>query len=365
MGGEASRYWLEKHRLRRERKEDFYTPREQEIFEAMAAISITKHESIHTAATYGSAVVNFFRWIKAHPETWPLPSEEKVTRYLSAIAPDCAAKTQKQKLCAILRHYRDVLRKPLGELPKWVYAKIPRRLPVCLTQDEMRRMLDLMTGTPALMARVTYGAGMRLMETTALRIKDVDLAQQMITIRAGKGNKDRQVPLARSLVAPLGEHIQRVRSLWEADALHGTPPVMLPDGLEKKYPNAGRDWAWFWVFPGKNLSRDPSSGVIRRHHVHENCLGKVVGTASRRAAIPKRVTVHTLRHSFATHQLMRGVNIRQLQELLGHNSIETTQIYLHCLPAEVNRAGSPLDDLMSPVVINYPRALADPRQLSA
>lgn len=351
--GEVSQYWLEQHRMRREAKESPYTPREQELFDAMASISITRHESIHTAATYGAAVVDYFRFLKAHPETHALTSEEKVTRYLSHIAPNCAAKTQNQKLCAIVRCYRDGLKKPLGELPPWTYAKQPRRLPVCLTPDEMRRLLAVIDGTAGLMARVTYGAGLRLMETTALRIQDVDLAQQMIMVRAGKGNKDRTVPLARSLVAPLGEHIQRLRGLWEADGHRGVPPVMLPNGLERKYPNAGLDWNWFWLFPGRDLSRDPASGVIRRHHVHRNCLGKVVAAAARKAALPKRVTVHALRHSFATHQLMRGVNPRQLQELMGHKSIETTMIYVHCLPGEINKAGSPLDDLMSPVVVPF------------
>jgi integron integrase len=350
---EATRYWLEQHRMRREAKERPFTPREQEIFDGMASVSITRHESVHTAATYGIAVVDYYRWLQNSAVARDASSEDKVARYLSAIAPHCAAKTQNMKLCAIVRYYREVLRKPLGELPSWTYAKVARRLPVCLSVDEIRRMLALIDGTAGLMARLTYGAGLRLMETTALRVKDVDLEQRLITVRAGKGNKDRKVPLAQSLVAPLGEHLQRVRSLWESDAKRGTPPVMLPDGLERKYPNAGRDWSWFWVFPGRDLSRDPASGVIRRHHVHRNCLGKVIATATRKAAIHKRVNVHTLRHSFATHQLLRGLNIRQLQELMGHNSIETTQIYLHCLPTEINQAGSPLDDIAGAVVVPF------------
>lgn len=351
--GEATNYWLEQHRIRRERTEKPLTPREQDIFDSMAAVSITRHESVHTAATYGHAVVDYFRWLQIGVVARDASSEDKVSSYLSHIAPHCAAKTQNQKLCAIVRYYREVLRRPLGELPSWTYAKVSRRLPECLSREEMGRMLGVIDGTPGLMARLTYGAGLRLMETTALRIQDVDLAQCLITVRAGNGNKDRTVPLAQSLVAPLGHHIERVRALWEGDAKRGTPPVMLPDGLERKYPNAGRQWNWFWMFPGRDLSRDPATGIIRRHHAHRNCLGKVIATAARRAAISKRVTVHTLRHSFATHQLQRGVNIRQLQEMMGHNSIETTQIYLHCLPAEINQAGSPLDDLAGPVVVPF------------
>jgi integron integrase len=363
--GEATRYWLEQHRLRRERTEQPLTPREQEIFDSMAAVSITRHESIHTAATYGMAVVHFFQWLKLDPTHWPLTSEEKVARYLSVIAPHCAAKTQNMRLCAIVRYYRDVLKKPLGTLPDWTYAKVARRLPECLSPDEMHRMLSQIDGTPGLMARLTYASGMRLMETTALRIKDVDLGQRLVTVRGGKGNKDRRLPLADALVAPLSQHIDRVRTLWECDAARRAPPVMLPDGLERKYPRAGAEWGWFWVFPGRDLSRDPASGIIRRHHVHRNCLGKVVVRAARRAGIAKRVTVHTLRHSFATHQIMRGVHIAKLKDLMGHNSIETTEIYLHCLPNETTAAGSPLDELLGGQVVPFTRPPLRPAPLAA
>lgn len=337
-----------------------FTAKEQAVFDSFVAVIRARHESRHTAAVYGSSVVAFYRWLQARPEMAAQSSEDKVAAYLSHIAPHCAAKTQNQKLCAIVRYYRDVLRRPLGELPAWTYAKVPRRLPTCLNHDEIRRFLALVDGTVGLMCRLTYGAGLRLMEITSLRVQDVDLAQQLVTIRGGKGDKDRTVPLPVSLVGPIGEHLQRVRALWEADAARGTPPVYLPNGLERKYPNAGKDWRWFWVFPGRDLSRDPETGIARRHHATRNCMQKAVTRAARLAAIAKRVCVHTLRHTFATHQLQRGVNIRQLAALMGHNSIETTQIYLHCLPAEINRAGSPLDDMAGPVVVAFATAHPPP-----
>jgi integron integrase len=331
--------------------------KELEIMQAMQAAVRVRHESWRTGDSYGWAVVHYYRWLKGHPEKAGLASEEKVSQYLSAVASTISAKTQTARLCAIKRYYEQVLKQPLGELPKWVYAKRPQRLPEWLNRGEVRRLLDLMQGTPALMASLTYGAGLRLMEITRLRIKDVDLEEGMVFVRAGKGKKDRLVPLPESLKAVLGAHIQRVRSLWEADRARGAEPVMLPDTLVKKYPRAGTEWSWFWVFPGKGESRDPESGVVRRHHVTRNCLQKAVKRAARQAAIPKRVSVHTLRHSFATHHLMRGTHIRQLQELLGHASLETTQVYLHCLPSEVKGAGSPLDDLQGELV-EFPGGVA-------
>jgi integron integrase len=326
------------------------SPKEKQIMAQMAAAIRLRHESWRTADSYGWAVVHFYRWLQKHPGLAGESSEKKLTEYLSACAHKIGAKTQTQRLCAIKRYYEQVLQKPLGELPKWVYAKRPQRLPSWLNHAEIKRFLPLVTGTPGLMARLTYGAGLRLMEITRLRIQDIDLEQGMVFVRGGKGQKDRALPLPQSLHAPLAAQIQRVRGLWEADQARGTNPVQLPDTLARKYPNAGREWSWFWVFPGQNISRDPESGIVHRHHITRNCLQKAVQRAARLAAIPKRVTVHTLRHSFATHHLMRGTNIRELQELMGHSSVETTQIYTHVLPSNIKAAGSPLDDIEAVVV---------------
>lgn len=328
-----------------------FSPRERTIYDGMVAVVIAKHESRRTAATYGNILVEFFRWIKTHSGVWEKSREERVSAYLSNIAPHCAAKTQNQKLCAIVRYFREVERKPLGDLPEWCYAKVPRRLPTWLTHDEINRLLPLISGTAGLMCRLTYGAGLRLMEITRLRVQDLDMAQRLVFVRAGKGNKDRIVPLPVSLIEPLRSHLVKAHALWMSDMARGAPAVYLPDGLERKYPNAGKEWRWYWVFPGRDFSRDPATGIIRRHHISRNAMQKAISLATHRAAITKRVGVHTLRHSFATHHLLRGTNIKQLQGLLGHNSLETTQVYLHCLPNEINRAGSPLDDLPGANVI--------------
>ncbi len=323
------------------------SPAEQKIMDDVASMVRVKHESRRTGEAYGHAVVNYRRWLKTQPHL----SDEKVTSemrlnaYLTADAPHIAAKTQNQRLCAIVRYYAEVLRKPLGDIGTFGYAHVPKRLPVWLNHAEIKRLLVIMGGTTGLMARLTYGAGLRLMEITRLRTQDIDFEQRIIFVREGKGNKDRVVPLPASLVHPLADHLQRVRGLWDADQERRTNPVQVPESVGRKIPQSGGQWGWFWVFPSAGLSRDPETGIIRRHHVTRNCLQKAVSGAAVKAAIHKRVTVHTLRHTFATHHLERGTHIEQLRQLLGHESIETTMIYLHCLPKAVNAAGSPLDDI--------------------
>lgn len=321
------------------------TDEEKKIMAAVVSMVRVKHESYRTGEAYGHAVINYRRWLRRHPHLRDEPSETKVRAYLTAEAPTIAAKTQNQRLCAIVRYYAEVLNKPLGDIGRFDYAKVPKRLPVWLNHSEIKRLLILMTGTTGLMARLTYGAGLRLMEITRLRTQDIDFEQRLVFVREGKGNKDRVVPLPASLVQPLADHLQRVRGLWEADQERRTNPVQVPESVGRKIPQSGSQWGWFWVFPGLNISRDPETGIMRRHHVTRNCLQKSVKLAGVRAAIHKRITVHTLRHSFATHHLERGTHIEQLRQLLGHESVETTMIYLHCLPKAVHAAGSPLDDI--------------------
>jgi len=188
----------------------------------------------------------------------------------------------------------------------------------------------------------------------ALRIKDVDMGGGSITVRGGKGDKDRVTCFPRSLAMRLAPYLDRVRALWGRDRADGRPPVFLPDGLERKYPNAGREWPWFWFWPAPSESTDPRSGVVRRHHIHEDTLGKALQAASRHAGLSKRVTAHTLRHSFATALLENGAGIHQVQELLGHTSVETTQIYLHCLPMLGTRIVSPLDASADRRIVHFP-----------
>jgi integron integrase len=331
-------------------KTENLTPAEQKVFDAMAAAVRLKHESYKTGLAYGSNVVRYVRFLRSHPEIHGKSSEEKVRAYLTHLAPNVAAKTQNQHLCAIKRYYEEVLLKPLGVLGSWAFAKHAQQIPVWLNQTEVKRMLDCMSGTHALMARVCYGSGLRLMELMRLRQQHVDLEKRTLFILGGKGQKDRTVPLAGSVVADLAAHIARVRGLWEGDLANRYPPVQLPNGLERKYPNAGREWPWFWVWPGRSLSRDPETGIVRRHHTHETGFQQMIKRSAHRAGIGKRVKVHTLRHSFATHFLEGGGNLSVLQRLLGHKYLETTSIYLHCLPSLITGARSPLDDLGGQVV---------------
>jgi integron integrase len=250
--------------------------------------------------------------------------------------------TQNQALCALVFLYRNVLRRSL-ELDSFTRAKRPRRLPVVLTRDEVRALLARLEGTQHLMASLLYGTGMRLMEVVRLRVKDVDFDYRQIVVREAKGAKDRVVPLPEAVTAPLRAHLVRVRQIFEDDGQRGLGEVYLPEALARKYPNAPREWIWQYVFPSRRISFDSRSGKGRRHHLHENALQKAVKKAGVAAGIAKRVHCHALRHSFATHLLEHGYDIRTVQDLLGHADVSTTMIYTHVL----NRGGrgvvSPLD----------------------
>lgn len=338
--------------------------KKSEIIERHRTVCRTKHLQWTTEEAYRRQIEAFVDFCAQHREL--ATNEARVRGWLEAMAPNVAAKTQAQALNAVVFMFRHVLEKPLGDLGDWARAKIPRRLPVWLTVDEMRRVLSLATGTHQLMLQLTYGCGMRLMECVRLRVKDVDLERRVVMIRGAKGDKDRAVGLPESLRSALGDHLQRVRALWEGDRAQGLPPVQLPGTLERKYPNAGSEWSWFWVFPGRNLSQDPRSGIVRRHHTHEDGFSKALRSAVRRAGISKRVTMHVLRHSYATHQLERGVPLHKLRDLLGHNDISTTEIYLHVLPKEVSGVGSPLDELLPGNVLTFPiRARASAEAVNA
>lgn len=249
-----------------------------EIEERVRAVCRTRHWSYKTETAYLAQVRRYLSFVAEHHRDGA--SEEKVRAYLESIAPHVAAKTQAQALNAIVFFYRDVVEKPLGQLGSWSKAKIPRRLPVWLSVGEVQRVLALTSGTHALMLQLTYGCGLRLMECVRLRTKDIDLERRVVTIRGAKGDKDRMLALPVPLVPLLGQHLQRVRALWEGDVVRGLPSVALPGTLASKYPNAGREWAWFWAFPGRNLSTDPRSRVVRRHHTHEDGLSIGLGLPS-------------------------------------------------------------------------------------
>jgi len=302
-----------------------------------------KHRARSTEKTYVGWVRDFYRFVKG---TFPEQLQSAhVVDYLSHLAVErkVSASTQHQAFNAILFFYRHVLDKEIANLQQTIRAKRVRRIPVVLSRQEVLRLLDGIEGPVRLMAELTYGCGLRLSECIRLRTKDVDFERGLLTVRAGKEDKDRVTVFPETLRDRLREHLDEVRGLYEQDRANGIDGVFLPEALSRKYPNAGKEWPWYWVFPSRGLSVDPRTKVIRRHHVHLNTLQKAVKAAADKAGLSKRVTVHTLRHSFATHLLERGYDIRTIQELLGHSHVQTTMIYTHV--ASRNRLGvkSPLD----------------------
>jgi integron integrase len=267
----------------------------------------------------------------------------RVTAYLSMLAPKVSAATQTQALCALVLFHREVLQKPLGHLPEWVTAKRPKRLPEWVTPAEACAIFDRMKGAARIMAELQFGAGLRLREVVSLRIKDVRIEERTLVVRGGKGDKDRVTLLPDSLVTPLREMMVSSRQLWEDDRREGVPGVYLPDDVARKYPGYATRWEWHWVFPSGKLSTDKPSGITRRHHAHPDLLNKAVTVACEKARLGRRVTSHAFRHGFATALLQSGRPIQEVSQLLGHVSIETTQIYLHCLPRLEERITSPLD----------------------
>ena len=302
-----------------------------------------KHYSLRTEQVYADWVRRFVIFHgRRHPrELGP----EHVEAFLTSLAVEhqVSASTQNQAKSALLFLYKEVLGVELPWLDRVENAKQPRRLPVVLTRAEVDALLASMQGTSGLIARLAYGTGMRIMECLRLRVKDVDFARREIVIREGKGFRDRVTVLPGTLVLPLREHLVRVRALHEGDLRDQCGEVFLPYALARKYPNAGREWAWQYVFPSAVRSIDPRSGVERRHHADPKAIQRAMQQAVRVAGIAKHATPHTLRHAFATHLLESGYDIRTVQELLGHKDVSTTMIYTHVL----NRGGrgvvSPLD----------------------
>ncbi len=302
-----------------------------------------KHYSLRTEETYVHWIKRFIYFHqKRHPRGM---GAAEVTAFLNHLVTtrDVAAATQNQALSALLFLYREVLGEPLGWLDGVERAKRPARVPTVLSVAEATALLSGMSGTKWLMAALLYGAGLRLRECLTLRVKDVDFDYRQIVVREGKGAKDRRTLLPGSVVEALQAHLARVKALHERDLAQGFGEVELPNALELKYPNAARLWGWQYVFPSHKFSADPRSGVIRRHHVYENYVIRGVKLAVVRARIAKHVSCHTLRHSFATHLLENGYDIRTVQELLGHSSVETTMIYTHVMNKGGRGVRSPLD----------------------
>jgi integron integrase len=303
------------------------------------------HYSRRTEEAYVHWIRRFIFWSgKRHPATL---GESEVTAFLSHLATErnVAAATQNQALAALLFLYKQVLGRELGWFDDLVRAKRPVRLPVVLTRGEVTALLGQLKGAHWLMASVLYGAGLRLMECLRLRVKDIDIAYRQILVRDGKGGKDRVTMLPEIAVQPLHGQLGEAKRLHGLDLREGFGEVHLPHALARKYPRAGFEWGWQYVFPSGKRSADPEDGVIRRHHLDESVLARALKEARRCAGIAKPLSAHVLRHSFATHLLQSGSDIRTVQELLGHSDVSTTMIYTHVMNKGARGVKSPLDRL--------------------
>jgi integron integrase len=302
-----------------------------------------RHYSIRTEHAYIDWIKRFILFHhKKHPRDMGAPEVERFLTHL-AVDRNVAVSTQNQALSALLFLYKDVLGIHLPWLSEIQRAKKPRRLPVVLTVEEVRRVLARLDGQHGLMAALLYGAGLRLLECVRLRVKDVDFGYRQITVRDGKGGKDRMTMLPEAAIEPLRAHLEKVKVLHEHDVEDDFGEVHLPYALERKYPDAAREWGWQYVFPARTRSIDPRTGKERRHHADEQSLQRAVKKAVRTAGLAKPASCHTLRHSFATHLLQSGYDIRTVQELLGHKDVSTTMIYTHVLNRGGQGVASPLD----------------------
>ncbi|MGH7391149.1 MAG: integron integrase [Candidatus Rokuibacteriota bacterium] len=320
----------------------FETPKPRLLDRVREAIR-ARHYSRRTEKTY---VAWIRRYILFHGKRHPADmGAAEITRFLTSLAVEgrVAASTQNQALSALLFLYREILQQEVPWLDDLVYAKRPQHLPVVLTREEVRAVLAEMQGVPRLMAVLLYGAGLRLLECARLRVQDVDLARSQIVVRGGKGNKDRLTLLPDAIKVDLGRHLEWTGRQHQTDLTHGAGWVELPWALARNYPNAGREWPWQWVFPATRIYVDRLTGQRRRHHLHESVLQRAVRVATLRSGVPKRVSCHTFRHSFATHLLEDNYDIRTVQELLGHHDVSTTMIYTHVLNRGPGAVRSPAD----------------------
>jgi integron integrase len=310
----------------------------------MRAVLRVRRASRRTEESYVQWVRRFIVFHgKRHPREL---GADEITAFLNHLAVESgvAASTQNQALNALVFLYRRVMDLEPPRLDGLVRAKGPRRLPVVMTPEEVRALLLRLDGAARLVAGLLYGSGLRLLEALTLRVKDLDFGSREIRVRDGKGRKDRVVPLPQVLAGPLSAHLERVRELHKRDYELGFGQVELPGALARKYPRASREWGWQWVFPATTRFVDRETGIERRHHLHETAVQRSVSRAVKRAGIAKHASCHTLRHSFATHLLVRGYDIRTVQELLGHRDVKTTMIYTHVLNKTGLGERSPLDD---------------------
>jgi integron integrase len=305
------------------------------------------HYSIHTERSYVDWIVRFVRFHAMRSRADLVPAEPKIEAFLTdlAVRGNVAPATQNQAMNALVFLYKRVLSESLPGSINAVRADKRVTVPVVMTREEVAVVLSLMDGTAQVVAKLLYGSGLRIMEAVRLRVKDIDYQMKQLTVRAGKGDKDRFTTFPATLTPLLQNHLAGVKTLHQQDVAQRHGAVYLPHALARKYPTAATEWGWQYVFPARNLSVDPRGGVTRRHHVDPSVVNKAIKVAVHRAGLTKQISAHTFRHSFATHLLQRGTDIRTIQHLLGHNDVATTMIYTHVLQQGGQGVPSPLDDL--------------------
>ena len=305
------------------------------------------HYSIHTERSYTDWIKRYIHFHHMRRREDLANGESKIETFLTDLAVNgkVAPSTQNQAMNALVFLYRQVLKAPLDEKIDAVRADRKVNVPVVLTREEVAKVVSLLDGEAQTIVKLLYGSGLRIMEAVRLRVKDVDFQMKQVTVRSGKGDKDRFTTLPVSLIPPLENQMRKARVLHEQDLAQGYGAVYLPYALARKYPSAAKEWAWQYLFPARDLSTDPLAGVLRRHHVDPSVVNKAIKVAVRRAGLTKVISAHSFRHSFATHLLQRGTDIRTIQELLGHTDVATTMIYTHVLQQGGQGVPSPLDDL--------------------
>ncbi len=317
------------------------------ILDQIRQVMRLHHYSIHTERTYLDWIKRYIAFHRMKSRDDLAEGEKKIEAFLTHLAVDerVASATQNQAMNALVFLYKRVLEQPLDDTINAVRAEKKTNVPVVLTREEVMKVIPLLDGVPQLIVKLLYGSGLRIMEAARLRIKDVDFQMKQITVRSGKGDKDRVTTFPASIIPLLENHLAKVRVLHDRDLADGHGEVYLPHALNRKYPGAGKEWGWQYMFPSRDLSTDPLTGTVRRHHVDPSVINKAIKIAARRAGLTKQISAHTFRHSFATHLLQRGTDIRTIQALLGHRDVSTTMIYTHILQQGGQGVPSPLDDL--------------------
>lgn len=323
--------------------------KERKILDELQEVMRKKRYSIHTERSYRDWARRYILFHKMKSRDDLKDGATKVEEFLSHLAlhDNVAASTQNQAMNALVFLYRHVVGDPLAEGINAIRATKKVNVPVVMTREEVSSLLALMSGVPQIVTKLLYGCGLRITEAIRLRVHDVDFTMRNVTVRSGKGNKDRVTTFPASFTGIVQNHLKRVKLIHENDIANGHGEVYLPEALAKKYRKAPYEWNWQYIFPGAQLSVDPRSGRRRRHHIDPSVINKAIKVAAAKASIHKKISAHTLRHSFATHLLQRGTDIRTIQALLGHNDVSTTMIYTHVVQQSGHGVVSPLDDLDS------------------